>query len=155
MRSARSSATCGRRISTRFIPVRAAAQETAATIAKAFDLKLRSLDALKNLDYGLWQGMRIEDVKTKHPKVYKQWREHPDTVCPPQGETVAAVRARVAKAILKIQKRHKTGVVGLVAPEPLASVIRHVLRNDELHNLWGINSGAGYETIPVPSGAIH
>ena len=129
-----------------------AAQETGEAIGKAFDLKVRQLDAMTNLDYGLWQGMRIEDVKTKHPKVYKQWKDQPETVCPPQGETVAIVRARVAKVLLKLKKRHKTGVIGLVAPEPLASVVRHVLRNDELHNLWGANGGARWECIGVPNG---
>lgn len=132
-----------------------AAQETGTAIAKAHDLKLRKLDNFQNLDYGLWQGMRIEDVKAKHPKVYRQWQEQPETVCPPQGETVASARVRVAKTLLRLQKRHKGGSVGLVAPEPIASIVRHVLRNDELHNLWGANHGAACETIPMPVGALN
>ena len=66
-------------------PCQSAAQ-SAMSIAEALDVKLKKLDNLKNIDHGLWQGMLIEDVKRKQPKVFKQWQEQPDIICPPQGE---------------------------------------------------------------------
>src|SRR5262245_56211271 len=54
-----------------------AAQETAKLIGSALKMKPKTLDRLQNLDHGLWQGMLIEEVKRKQPKVYKQWQEHP------------------------------------------------------------------------------
>ena len=76
----------------------------------------------------------------------------PETVCPPQGETIAAARQRVQAALSKLIKKHKTdGVVALVAPEPLASVVRNVLRRDELGDLWhGSEGTAKWELIEVP-----
>ena len=41
------------------------------------------------MNHGLWQGMIIDEVKRKQPKVYKQWQEHPENVCPPEGEMLA------------------------------------------------------------------
>ena len=61
--------------------------------ATALDMKVKTLDKLQNLDHGLWQGMLVADVKTKQPKVYRQWQEQPETVCPPQGETLGAAEA--------------------------------------------------------------
>ena len=58
-------------------------------IGATLDLKVKTLDKLQNLDHGLWQGMLVSDVKTKQPKVYRQWQEQPETVCPPQGETLS------------------------------------------------------------------
>lgn len=127
-----------------------AAQETGKAISKAIDIKLRLADKLHNLDHGLWQGLRIEDVKAKHPKVYRQWKEQPETICPPQGETIDAARVRVAKALIKLQKKHKTGTLGLVVPEPLARVVRHVLRNDDLSDLWSRNGVPHCERISLP-----
>ena len=49
-----------------------AAQQTADALGEALDVKVKSLDALQNLDHGLWQGMLVKDVKTKQPKVYRQ-----------------------------------------------------------------------------------
>ena len=96
-------------------------------------MKVKTLDKLQNLDHGLWQGMLVADVKTKQPKVYRQWQEQPETVCPPQGETVGDAEERLQAALAKLMKKHKSeGLVAVVLPEPLASVLRHVLRHDEL-----------------------
>ena len=54
------------------------AQETAELIGRGLKLKPKALERLQNLDHGLWQGMRIDEVKHKQPKVYKQWQEHPE-----------------------------------------------------------------------------
>jgi probable phosphoglycerate mutase len=108
-----------------------------------------------NLDHGLWQGMLVDDVKTKQPKVYRQWLEQPETVCPPQGETVSAAKQRVQAALVKLVKKHKPDeMVALVVPEPLASIVRHVLRHDELGDLWHSSVEAGkWELIDVPEAA--
>ena len=41
-------------------------------------------------------GMLVEEVKQKQPRVYRQWLEHPETVCPPEGETVVRDKLRDA-----------------------------------------------------------
>src|SRR5207248_11176322 len=85
----------------------------------------------------LWQGMLVSDVKSKQPRVYRQWQEQPETVCPPQGKTLCEAKQRVSAALTKIIKKHKTDrMVALVVPEPLASVVRHVVRHDEWGDLW-------------------
>jgi probable phosphoglycerate mutase len=128
------------------------AQQTAEAVAAPLDLKVKTLDSLQNLDHGLWQGMLVSDVKTKQPKVYRQWQEQPETVCPPQGETLGSARQRVQVALAKLLKKHKShGLFALVAPEPLASVIRNVLRQDEWGDLWQCcTARAKWELIEVP-----
>lgn len=114
-----------------------AAVETARRLADALELKLKSVSKLQNLDHGLWEGLLVSDVKAKQPKVYRQWQEQPETVCPPQGESVMAAKKRVAEALRKLIKRHRAdGAIVVVAPEPLASLIGHVLRRDEVVELW-------------------
>lgn len=126
------------------------AQETAQMVAAALGQKHKTLDRLKNLDHGLWQGMLVEEVRTKQPKVYRQWHEQPHTVCPPGGETIPTVRLRVAEALKRLQKKHKEGVIALVAPEPLASVIAAELRQGELSGLWKASERCGaWECIPA------
>jgi probable phosphoglycerate mutase len=132
------------------------ALQTAETIAAAHDLKVRTLDKLVNLDHGLWQGMLVDDVKTKQPKVYRQWLEQPETVCPPQGETVSAARQRVQASLAKLIKKHKPEeLVALVVPEPLLSIVRNVLRHDELGDLWHCAEAAAgkWELVAVPEPA--
>src|SRR3972149_2625991 len=100
------------------------AKQTAETLGNAFDLKFKEVDKLQNLNHGLWQGMLIEDVKKKQPKVYRQWQEQPETICPPDGETVGEAKERIQTVIAKLVKKHKSeGVAAVVVPEPLASVL--------------------------------
>jgi phosphoserine phosphatase len=113
------------------------ATQTAEVLGEALDLKVKELDKLQNLNHGLWQGMLIKDVKTKQPKVFKQWQEQPETICPPQGETVGAAEERVQAVVIKLAKKHKSeGLIAVVVPEPLASLMCHVLRDGDLHDLW-------------------
>jgi probable phosphoglycerate mutase len=113
------------------------AEQTAEAISTAFDVKTKTVDKLQNLDQGLWQGMLVSEVKTKQPKVYRQWQEQPETICPPQGETLVAAEQRVQAAMAKLLKKHRDdALVAIVAPEPLASVIRHALGQEDWGDLW-------------------
>jgi len=128
-----------------------AAQQTAEALAALRGLKARPLEKLHNLNQGLWQGMLISDVKTKQPKVFRQWQEQPERVCPPQGETLLGAKQRIAEVLRKLLKKHKlAGSIAIVAPEPLATVIRHVLCQDDLADLWQTCLGCGkWETVEV------
>jgi phosphoserine phosphatase len=128
------------------------ASQTAEALTAAFDLKSKTLDKLQNLDHGLWQGMLVAEVKAKQPKVYRQWQDQPETVCPPQGETLVAAEQRVHAALAKLLKKHKTdSLVAIVAPEPLASVIRHALGQQEWGDLWQCAKGsARWQVIDPP-----
>lgn len=120
-----------------------AAAQTAEALGAALDVKVKELDSLQNLDHGLWQGLLVADVKTKQPKVYRQWQEQPETICPPQGETIVDAEERLTAAVTKLTKKYKAeGLVAVVLPEPAASVLRHVLRHDELGDLWKSRNGA-------------
>ncbi len=94
--------------------------------------------------------MRVEEVKRKHPKVYRQWQEQPDSVCPPEGETLEAARARVQGVLRKLLRKHRDGTIGLVVPEPLARLVRSQLNHSELGNLWTAGEEHGsFEVIAV------
>jgi len=126
-----------------------AAQETGQAIADALHLKAKKLDKMHNLNQGLWQGMLVDDVKSRHPKVSRQWLEQPENVCPPGGEMVSTAQERVRLVFTRLLKKHKDGVIGLVVPEPLASVVCNVLRRDALGDLWKASNGERWELISV------
>jgi probable phosphoglycerate mutase len=131
--------------------------QTAEAISEALGSKLKKLDTLRNIDHGLWQGMLIEDVKRKQPKVYRQWQEQPEIICPPEGEMLSEARERVQAALAKIIKKHKQGAIALVVPEPIASVVQAHLSQSELGDLWGGGSVCGrWEVISIePHSAVH
>jgi probable phosphoglycerate mutase len=81
------------------------------------------------MHFGLWQGMPVDEIRRKQPKVFRQWQEEPTSVCPPEGETFADVHARVLEGLRKPLKK---GIpFAIVAPEPLATLIGCVLKGEE------------------------
>jgi probable phosphoglycerate mutase len=123
------------------------AVQSAESLGKLLGVKVKKLDHLENLDHGLWQGMLIDEVRQKQPTVYRQWQEQPESICPPEGETIDHARERVATALAKVLKKHKTGIIGLVVPEPLASVVREFLGQTALGDLWQANCEHGRWTL--------
>jgi broad specificity phosphatase PhoE len=125
-------------------------EETARVIGKRLGIRFRKLDKLANVNQGLWQGLQVEELKRKHPRVYRQWCESPTTVCPPGGETVADAYERVAQVLKPILKRHRDEVFGLVALDPLASVIRCYLSGQDPNQLWGSSASDDPWTVIEP-----
>jgi len=121
-------------------------------------VKLQKLDRVHNLNQGLWQGMLVEDVRLKQPKVYRQWQEQPEHVCPPEGEMLLDAAERVEAAMAKLRKRHKEGVIAVVAQEPLATLVRRFFDRGEIGDLWkALGEHGRWEQLtvspaPVPSG---
>ena len=127
-----------------------AAVETGEALAAGLDAKRKPLDTLTNLDHGLWQGLRLDEVKHKHPKVFRQWEESPASICPPEGEPLNEVEERVEASLRKLLKKHREGCVALVAPQPLLAVIRSFLTNVEVGSLCTATAAGGaWEAIPV------
>lgn len=106
---------------------------TAAALAKALDVPLKKKDKLENLDQGLWQGLSVAEIRHKFPRVFKQWEDAPETVWPPEGETVNEGVTRIESVLKKPLKKYGTFVV--VASEPFASLISASLRGVEADDL--------------------
>jgi broad specificity phosphatase PhoE len=129
------------------------AQETADILAEQLKLKAKTIDSLQNLNQGLWQGLLFDEVKSKQPKVYRQWQEKPDTVCPPEGETLQEARERLRKALAKLTKKHKSGTIAVVLGQPLASVLRCLLRSGTTPEVCPSENGQTplWEPIEAPA----
>ena len=129
------------RLRTMYVSPCESARVTAERIAEGQrrvgqETKIKVIDALTNLDHGLWHGKLIDEVRRNHPRVYRLGAERPEDFCPPEGEPVAEAQARLSKAIKKCLRKNRDEIVGLVIPEPLASIAQCLLKGEELTSLW-------------------
>lgn len=121
----------GKQIGTIYSSTTEPAPTAARTIGDSLGAPVKELEGLGNLNQGLWQGLLLDDIRRKQPRVYKQWRDAPDTVCAPQGESCDEAQERVRKALRRPMKKRAPFVV--VASEPLATLICCVLRGMDAH----------------------
>jgi broad specificity phosphatase PhoE len=131
------------------------AQQTAAALAADHQLKVKTLDELQNLDHGLWHGKLVDEVRVNQPKVFRQLQDHPETVCPPQGEPVGAAAERVRSLVSRLVRKHKSGAIVIVVPEPIASFVRAALGQAELGDLWKAECECGgWQAFDVAAGKM-
>ncbi len=119
-----------------------ASRETAEILGGGA-VKTRQVVDLKNFNYGLWHGKRIAELKKNQPKLFKLWQEKPQSVCPPDGETIEELVKRVNGFVKKIRKKLRAGTIVVVAAEPVACVLRSTLEAVQLSEYWTIDSNCG------------
>lgn len=108
----------------------------AAAIGRRIGCKVKPMRDLRNANLGLWQGLKQEDVRRKHPRVYRQWHEFPETICPPDGEPLPEAYHRACRAVGALLKKHRKGeTIGIVVSEPMASLVRCCLQSEDLSDL--------------------
>ena len=108
-----------------------AEKQTAKVVADELSVKVHARSEIREFDYGLWQGLTIDEVRRRQPKVYRQWMDTPASVCPPGGETLAEALHRIRRAVKRIVKRQKDGAVLLVLPPVALGLLRAHLAGDE------------------------
>lgn len=110
--------------------------ETSRLVARACGLRARRLADLANLDQGLWQGMLVDELRVKQPRLYRQWQDNPWAVLPPGGELLEDACSRVEAALERLLRRHPAGRVAVVVPAPLDQIIRWLAAGETPGDLW-------------------
>jgi phosphoserine phosphatase len=128
------------------------AQTTAERIAERNFCRQRTLDWLSNLDHGLWQGKLTSEVKRLQPTFYRQFQENPVDVCPPGGETVFQAAGRIQTPLNKLLRKHGSGRIGILIPDPLASIAQRCVLGGRLGDIWQLERDSGtFESVQIQS----
>ncbi len=110
--------------------------QTARLIGRQLGLKVRTVPNLREIDYGMWQGLTLKEIRRRQPKVYRQWSEAPTTICPPGGETLADAQQRIHKALEGIIRRRKNGPPLLVLRPVVLGMLRCIVEKRAPEAIW-------------------
>lgn len=110
--------------------------QTARLVGRQLGLKVRTVPNLREIDYGMWQGLTLKEIRRRQPKVYRQWSEAPTTVCPPGGETLADGQQRIRKALEGIIRRRKNEPPLLVLRPVVLVLLRCIIEKKAPEAIW-------------------
>lgn len=113
-----------------------AERQTATLASESLELKIHTVSNLREIDYGLWQGLTIKEIQRRQPKVYRQWTEAPMTICPPGGETLEQAWQRLREAVNEILKRQKVQAPLLVLRPVALHLVRSLLESKPPEETW-------------------
>lgn len=114
-----------------------AARETARLLSKRFRLRVgRPVRDLAEVHLGLWSGLTEGEIEQRFNRAHEQWRENPDTVCPPEGETLDHAAARLNRARQRLLKKHPEGRIAFVVGPMAGAILRCVANGENLRRFW-------------------
>ncbi|MGE5072519.1 MAG: histidine phosphatase family protein [Anaerolineae bacterium] len=91
------------------------ALETAKILTEHHGLAVNTLDGLREISHGHWEGMSRREVEAQFPQEYSSWEEDPFTFAPEGGESGISVLSRALPALRQIVVRHKDENVMVVS----------------------------------------
>jgi len=135
-----------------------ASEQSAALAAEAMGSKVRVCPRLGDVDLGLWQGLRMTEIRERSPRVYKQWVDDPMALTPPEGENLREARDRLMDELArgleragKATKKSRPAVAVVLRPMAMALVRARLLDDPSLANWSRIRQGPDFEWHMVPA----
>ncbi len=90
---------------------------TGEILARRTGAKVKALDDLREIDFGLWEGLPEDTLLERYAKSYKQWQDDPGSVTPPDGESIEHLEARLFRSIRRaIEKGPRRPVAVVLRP---------------------------------------
>jgi broad specificity phosphatase PhoE len=86
------------------------ALSTARYIAEEVGLDVTTLDELREMSYGSWEGRSFLDVRREDEAAYQRWIADPDAQCP-SGESHNDVLRRMQRAFATIERGASKAIV--------------------------------------------
>jgi alpha-ribazole phosphatase len=130
-------------------------QQAARILAAGRTCSIETMDALREMDFGAFEGRGFDEIAALYPEIYRQWMEHPTEVRFPDGEDFSEMRARVLAAVEDIRSRHlgervalvtHGGVVRIILAEALGMAPANIFRLGQRYG--GINRIRYFGEVP-------
>jgi broad specificity phosphatase PhoE len=93
------------------------AYSTALSIAAPHSLEIQIVDDLREMSFGMWEGLSRAEILVRSPEDAQYLREWEKNIAltPPKGESFDALRARVSTAVERLAQQHPDQTVVLVS----------------------------------------
>ena len=119
------------------------AVDTAEAIARYQALEVNTIENLIDFHFGDWQGLSLRDVSERYPELYRDWKDTPEQVRIPGGESLADVRNRALPFVEDAIMRCGEGRVVFVSHRIVNKVLVCALLGMELSHFWNIRIDLG------------
>lgn len=82
--------------------------------------------ALRELSFGVFEGLTHEECMQKHRPAYTSWIDSPESVTPPSGESLASLRERVTTFIRGVFSNDEGQKIALVTHGGLIKMLLQI-----------------------------
>lgn len=94
------------------------------------------LEELKEINFGIWEGMNYRDIEKQYPLEWDNWQRQWISYRIPQGESFESFYARVERCFESLLKNCENQCILLVTHEGVMKVITTLLLNMKKEDFW-------------------
>ncbi|GAB6087892.1 histidine phosphatase family protein [Alkaliphilus crotonatoxidans] len=109
--------------------------ETAKYIRGSRPMEIEVIEELKEMGFGVWEGMERSVIEEKYPEEYDHFWNHPEQYTPINGETFESLFQRVKKGLNKIVDRGGDQVL-VVAHAVVIKAVFTIVKELPLEEFW-------------------
>lgn len=110
------------------------AYETACVMAERMKLPVIPIEELREVDFGLWEGLSWREIQAEYPGDFERWDLNPVEHTPTGGETKEESRSRCKAAMERILSEKEQDVVIVAHGGILVFVADYLLRAQQEKN---------------------
>lgn len=115
------------------------AYQTAEIIGNKLNIEVEKTKALREMNFGTWEGRIIKDIIAEDPELYKMWRNEPHLAKIPQGETLSQIKERTDAFIKEINEKYDGKHIVLVTHSLCARIMLLSFLDSDVKNIYRIN----------------
>ena len=114
------------------------AVQTAEIIGSTIGVDVIQTPSIREMGFGDWEGLLIEEIKKDHAKTYETWRNQPHLVNIPNGETLHIIKDRVDAFIKELNEKYDNKHILLVSHSVTVRVMLLSFLNSGVENIYRI-----------------
>ena len=115
------------------------AYQTAEIIGNKLNIEVERTEALREMNFGTWEGRIIKDIIEEDPELYKMWRNEKQKKKIPQGETLSQIKERTDAFIKEINEKYDGKHIVLVTHSLCARIMLLSFLDSDVKNIYRIN----------------
>lgn len=112
------------------------AYDTASLIKGDRDIPIETYEDLKEMNFGVWEGMHSNDVIREYGEEYNRFWNEPHLYTPNGGETFEELIKRVDNLLTDIISKNKGEIILLVTHTIIIKAIYAILKKYEIKDFW-------------------
>lgn len=127
------------------------AVKTALYINKSFNKKIIKTDILKEMNFGIFEGKKKEEIMIKYRGEWEKWNQDYVNYRIPEGESVYDLKVRVNPFLNKLISNNEDVII--VSHKAVIQVMVTILLDIDLSKMWNFDlKNSKYVEIDIKNG---
>ena len=130
------------------------AHATAQAVARTTGAPLTAEPGLRERSFGHFEGRTFAEIESTLPEQARRWRQRDPHYAPEGGESLVALRERIARTVCALAARHPGEQVVLVAHGGVLDVLYRLATRQDIQapRTWQLSNAAINRLLWTPDG---